>query len=73
MCMPLKAVAFNCTLKPSTEASSTELLITQILNAMKHYKIEGQIERIVDYDIKPGKGDREAAWTMWGSFKHMMS
>ena len=69
MCMPLKAVAFNCTLKPSTEASSTELLITQILNAMKHYKIEGQIERIVDYDIKPGVTSDEGKGDAWPALR----
>jgi hypothetical protein len=35
--MPLKAVAFNCTLKPHKESSSTELLIMQILGAMTQY------------------------------------
>jgi multimeric flavodoxin WrbA len=67
--MSLKAVAFNCTLKPSTEPSSTELLITQILEAMKHYKIDGQIERIVDYDIKPGVTSDEGKGDAWPSLR----
>ena len=60
---------YFCTPKPSTEASITELLITQILNAMKHYRIEGQIERIVDYDIKPGVTSDEGKGDAWPALR----
>jgi multimeric flavodoxin WrbA len=67
--MLLKAVAFNCTLKPSKDPSSTGLLITQILKAMKHYNIESQIDRIVDYDIKPGVSSDEGNGDAWPSLR----
>jgi multimeric flavodoxin WrbA len=63
--MPLKAVAFNCTLKHSREPSSTELLITQIFDAMRTYGVEGETERIVDHDIKPGVTSDEGEGDAW--------
>jgi multimeric flavodoxin WrbA len=63
--MPLNAVAFNCTLKPSSEPSSTELLITQVLERMRHYGVVGETERIVDHNIKPGVTSDEGNGDAW--------
>jgi len=52
----LKAIAFNCTLKgsESNEALSTEVLLRQLLDALKPLGVEGKIIRVVDHTIKPG-------------------
>lgn len=50
----LRAVALNCSLKPSPAESSTDLLAQQVLDALKQYEVEGEIVRIVDLDVKPG-------------------
>jgi multimeric flavodoxin WrbA len=54
--MPIKALAFNCTLK-STKAggtSSTEVLLSQLIDELRKHKVETEIIRAVDHDIKPG-------------------
>jgi multimeric flavodoxin WrbA len=50
----LRAIALNCTLKPSPAASSSELLARQVLDALEAYEVEGEIVRVVDFDVKPG-------------------
>lgn len=50
----LRAIALNCTLKPSPEASSSELLGQQVLDALAPFDVEGEIVRVVDFDVKPG-------------------
>ncbi len=64
-CMALKAVAFNCTLKPSDNASSTELLLVQILAAMHTKGVDGELVRVVDHDIKPGVSSDEGKGDAW--------
>jgi multimeric flavodoxin WrbA len=63
--MALRAVAFNCTLKPSGEASSTELLLGQVLAALQAKGVDGEIVRIVDHDIKPGVTSDEGKGDSW--------
>ncbi len=50
----LTAIALGCTLKPSPEASSSELLATQVLDALKEHGVTGSHVRVVDHDVKPG-------------------
>jgi multimeric flavodoxin WrbA len=52
----LKVVAMNCTLKNSEdrEKSSTEVLLTQLLEALKKEGVEGEMVRIADFNVKPG-------------------
>jgi multimeric flavodoxin WrbA len=63
--MAFKAIGFNCTLKPSSEPSSTELLLGQIMKAMKPHGIGGEIVRVVDHDIKPGVSSDEGSGDAW--------
>lgn len=63
--MTLKTLAFNCTLKPSDRPSSTELLLSQILDAFKTKEVEGEQLRMADYDIKPGVTSDEGAGDQW--------
>ncbi|TPX04623.1 NAD(P)H-dependent oxidoreductase, partial [Schumannella luteola] len=50
----LTALALNCTLKPSPETSSTEKLAREVLAALADHGVEGELERVVDHDIRPG-------------------
>lgn len=50
----LHAIALNCSLTPSPGASSSELLAQQVLDALGRYDVQGQIVRVVDFDVKPG-------------------
>ncbi len=50
----LTALALNCTLKPSPESSSSELMATQFLDALADHEVTGALVRVVDHDVKPG-------------------
>jgi len=50
----LRALALNCTLKPSPAPSSGDLLTSQVLEALAFYDVQGEIVRVVDVDVKPG-------------------
>jgi hypothetical protein len=63
--MAFKAIAFNCMLRPSDEPSSTELLLSQIMKAMKPHGIDDEIVRVVDHDIKPGVSSDEGRGDAW--------
>lgn len=67
--MPLKAVAFNCTLKPSAQESSTELLLKQIIEAMRPLGVEGDLVRVVDHDVKPGVTSDEGPGDAWPALR----
>lgn len=49
-----KALALICTLKPSPERSSSELMAQQLLGELANHGIEGESLRMVDFDLKPG-------------------
>ena len=62
------AIALNCSLKPSPAASSTELMATQVLDALAAHGVSGSHVRIVDHDVKPGvEADRATATSGRGS------
>lgn len=50
----LRALALNCSLKPSPSESSTALLSQQLLDALAAHGVEGESVRVVDHDLKPG-------------------
>ncbi len=52
--MTLTALALVCTLKPSPERSSTELLASQVLDALGEHGVTGSSVRVVDHDVRPG-------------------
>ena len=51
---PLTAVAFNCSLKPSPEPSSGDLMAHQFLDALAPHEVTGTVVRPVDHNLKPG-------------------
>ncbi|WP_314504803.1 NAD(P)H-dependent oxidoreductase [uncultured Microbacterium sp.] len=50
----VRALALNCTLKPSPAASSTELLADQVLAEMAERGVDAEQIRVVDFDVRPG-------------------
>jgi len=52
--MTLTAFALNCTLKPSPQSSSTELLMSQMLADLESNGVTTTSARLVDYNITPG-------------------
>jgi multimeric flavodoxin WrbA len=54
--MPLKALAFNCTLKSAKdgETSSTDALLSQLVDQLGSFDIDTEVVRAVDHDIRPG-------------------
>src|SRR6218665_3245757 len=52
--MAVTALALNCTLTPSPDPSSTDLLCQQVLDALAEHDVDGALIRVVDHDVKPG-------------------
>ncbi|CAN5550671.1 flavodoxin family protein [soil metagenome] len=50
----MKALALNCTLKPSPEPSNTEALLGVVLGALQAGGVETETIRVVDRDVRPG-------------------
>jgi len=50
----VRALALNCTLKPSPAASSTDKLGEEVLSALAEHGATGEQVRVVDFDVKPG-------------------
>jgi multimeric flavodoxin WrbA len=50
----LTGVCLVCTLKPSPAESSSQLLGSQLMDALAEVGVEGPTFRVVDYDVKPG-------------------
>jgi multimeric flavodoxin WrbA len=65
--MKLKAFAFNCSLKSkrSKETSSTDALLTQLMDALREEGVTGDIVRAVDFNIKPGVTSNEGKGDDW--------
>lgn len=51
---PLRALALVCTLTPSPDESSSELIARQFLDALAKNGVEGDLIRVVDRDVRPG-------------------
>jgi multimeric flavodoxin WrbA len=52
--MTLRAVAFVCSLKPSTAPSSSERIARQLLDELSTHDVTGELVRVVDHDVRPG-------------------
>lgn len=52
----LTAFALNCSLRPSSseETSSTDKMISDLLDALAPHGVTGTVERVADHDVKPG-------------------
>ena len=54
MTTPLRALALVCSLKPSPAESSTQLIASQVIEALAEHDVTGELVRVVDHDVKPG-------------------
>lgn len=65
--MPLKALALNGTLKPSStkDKSSTENMLQLIADEFSAHDVQTEILRLADYDIKPGVTSDEGDGDAW--------
>jgi multimeric flavodoxin WrbA len=68
---PLKVLAFNCTLKSpsSKEKSSTQVLLEQLMDALKEHGAKGDIVRAVAHNIKPGVTSDEGEGDDWPALR----
>ena len=70
--MALKALAFNCSLKPSPAPSSTDKLLREFLDALSEYEVTGEIVRAVDHNIKPGVSSDEGEGDAWPELRRQI-
>ena len=50
----MRALAINCTLKPSPARSNTDVLLAVVLGKLQEQGVDTEVVRAVDHDIKPG-------------------
>lgn len=50
----LKALALTCSLKPSPQESSTDILARQVLDELEKHDVSTELLRVIDYVIAPG-------------------
>ncbi len=67
----LTVAAINCSLKrsDSQEASSTDILLRQVLDALAQHGAHGRIERAADHDIRPGVRSDEGDGDEWPALR----
>ncbi|WP_110182725.1 flavodoxin family protein [Nocardioides solisilvae] len=61
----LTALALNCTLKPSPAESSSDLLGSQLLEALAGHGVSGRMVRVVDHDVRFGVSTDEGDGDEW--------
>jgi multimeric flavodoxin WrbA len=67
--MPITAFALNCTLKGGRVASSTQLMLSQVMTALAGHDVDGEVLRAVDQDIRPGVTSDEGEGDAWPSIR----
>jgi multimeric flavodoxin WrbA len=67
--MPLNVLALNCSLKSATVPSSTQKLLTELMEAFSQYDAHGEILRVVDFNIKPGVTADEGPGDDWPALR----
>src|SRR3546814_20833471 len=66
----MRAIALNCTLKPSIESSSTQQLIEEVLEALRSFGVEQtEVVHAVDHDIRPGVTSDEGDGDEWPAIR----
>lgn len=63
--MELKALFLNCTLKKSPKTSNTEAFIEQAEKIFKELKVQTEILRVIDHDVKFGNTSDEGEDDAW--------
>jgi multimeric flavodoxin WrbA len=68
----VRALALNCTLKPSPATSNTETLARIVLGALERRGVDTEMVRLVDYDIRPGVSSDEGAGDEWPEIRRQI-
>ena len=63
--MALRALALNCTLKPSPAPSSTDRMIGVLADALSAHGVTTETIRVVDHDVRPGVTSDEGLGDGW--------
>lgn len=61
----MKALIFNCTLKPSPSVSNTQALIDKVAAEFKKLDVDVETVRVADYDVAPGTSSDEGKGDEW--------
>ncbi len=61
----MKALALNCTLKTGAAESSTELLLSQVIEELGNHQVDATMLRVADLNIKPGVTSDEGPDDDW--------
>jgi multimeric flavodoxin WrbA len=69
--LPLKVLAFNCSLKSAKgkEKSSTDALLTHLMDELEKHGAKGAVIRAVDHNIKPGVKSDEGEGDDWPALR----
>lgn len=69
----LTAIALNCSLKSGKEASSTQILLEEVLSELSSHGVEaGPVVRVVDHDVKPGVTSDEGEGDEWPALREQV-
>lgn len=66
---PLKALVLVCTLTPSPQPSSSDLLGRQVAEELATHGVDSEVLRIVDHDVKPGVKTDMGAGDEWPAIR----
>ena len=67
--MALRALALNCTLKPSPAPSSTDRMIGVLADALAEHDVSTETIRVVDHDVRPGVESDEGLGDGWPAIR----
>jgi multimeric flavodoxin WrbA len=70
--VPLRALVLVCTLKPSPDASSSQLLGEQVLAALEEQGATGEVVRVADHDVRFGVTTDEGNGDAWPGLRAKM-
>jgi len=70
--MKLTVLALNCSLKSSSEPSSTDHLLKQVLDALGEHDAKGEILRVCDFNVKPGVTSDEGDGDDWPKLREKL-
>jgi multimeric flavodoxin WrbA len=68
----LQCLVLVCTLKPSPAPSSSELIGSQMLDALGDHGVEGEVVRVVDHDVAFGVSTDEGDGDGWPAIRAKM-
>ena len=68
----LTALALCCSLKPTTEGSSTMLLAQQVLDQLAQHDVTGSAVHVLDHDVKPGVTTDEGEGDDWPGLRRQV-